>query len=130
MKSKLQNAMISPRKMGLVVNLIKKMSVNGALQCLRVTHKKAAKLLYKCVYSAASNANKDFNLLAIDRIDVGRGQILSRWMPRARGNSNQIKKYCTNLGVYLKEISMELQAQIPIESQEVVNEVADEEEAK
>lgn len=104
MKSKLMGVLISPRKMGLVSELVRSKPVNKALQILRFTNKKGAKILYKVIFSASSNAKKDLTTLVIDSIHIGRGAILKRWLPRARGGSDRIKKYTSNIEVYLKEL--------------------------
>lgn len=110
MRSKLKNVLISPRKMGLVAALIRGMNVSGALQLLRFTNKKAADLLSKGIQSAASNAKKPFNTLRIDKVDVGRGPIYERFIPRGRGGSDTIKKYTTNVSVVLVEEQEGLQS--------------------
>ena len=104
MKSSLKNASISPRKVGLVARLAKRFSkVNEVIDQLRFVKKKAAGLLLKCILSAVSNSKLPSDKLLLVDIKVGRGTISSRFNPRARGNSNRILKYSTNLYISLRE---------------------------
>ena len=52
----LRNLRIAPRKVRLVVNLVKGKPVQYALDLLKVTNKRAAPVVYKMIQSAVANA--------------------------------------------------------------------------
>jgi large subunit ribosomal protein L22 len=56
MKATLKNARISPKKLRVVANLVRGKSVNDGLAMLRLFSKKGGDILYKVLFSAASNA--------------------------------------------------------------------------
>ncbi len=56
MKATLKNARISPKKLRVVANLVRGKSVNDGLAMLRLFPKKGSEILYKVLFSAASNA--------------------------------------------------------------------------
>src|SRR5919206_565245 len=64
-----RNVRISPRKVRLVVDVIRGMPVDRALRQLEVMPQKAAKDVYKCVRSAIANAENNYGL---DPADMSR----------------------------------------------------------
>lgn len=103
MKAILRNARIAPMKTSLVAGMVRGKSVAEALDILRFTPKKAAKILYKVVHSAASNARNNFNQnwddLRITRLVVTKGSTLKRWLPVSRGRSHPILKHSSHITV-------------------------------
>lgn len=103
MKAILRLARISPKKANLVAGMVRGKKVKDALEILEYTPKKAAKLLYKVVRSAAANATNNFkqNLdeLVITRILVTKGPTLKRSIPVSRGRSHPILKRCAHITV-------------------------------
>ena len=95
-KAKLKYIRISPRKVRLVADLVRKMEVNKALDQIKFSGKKSAKPLSKLINSAIANAANNFELdknnLYIKEIRVDEGQTLKRWMPKARGRATPIMK--------------------------------------
>lgn len=98
---------ISPRRMRLVADLVRGKMVNNAIEILRYTNKKSAKLISKTVKSAVSNAEQtkqiDIDTLFIKRIMVDGGPIIKRWLPRAMGRANRVLKHTSHLTVILEE---------------------------
>jgi len=84
-----KNVRISPRKVRLVVEIIRGMPVDRALRQLEVMPQKAAKDVYKCVRSAIANAENNYGLdpadLYVARIWADEAPTLKRWRPRAHG---------------------------------------------
>src|SRR5437868_1981305 len=82
---------ISPRKMRLVTNLVKKMPVEEAILQLQFSNKKAAGMLAKVLRSAVANAENNFSLksedLIVKSVSCDMGQTMKRYMPRARGSA-------------------------------------------
>jgi len=84
-----KNVPRSPRKVRLVVDVVRGRSVNEALAMLRFMPQSAARDVYKVVKSAASNAENnyemDINDLIVSRIYVDEGRTLKRFRARAHG---------------------------------------------
>lgn len=100
---------VSPRKLNLVAQLIRGLSVREALKQLEFSKKRIAGQVGKCVKSAAFNAenNQGLNMdtLVISSITVGKAACMKRIHPRARGRSAQVKKFFSNLYITVAEVS-------------------------
>jgi large subunit ribosomal protein L22 len=103
---------ISPRKVRLVVDAVRHMPIDEALQALRVTQKKAAQVVAKTLQSAVANATNnaklDKNNLVIGSIMVNEGQSLKRFRPSTRGRTHPYKKRGSSLTIILKEKAIPL----------------------
>ncbi|OGD25694.1 50S ribosomal protein L22 [Candidatus Azambacteria bacterium RIFCSPHIGHO2_01_FULL_40_24] len=106
-KFHLNNLRIAPRKVRLVVNLIKKSSALSAQARLKFQNKKAALPVLKLLKSAVSSAVNNFNLssenLYIANIFVDEGQKLKRFRPRAFGRAGAIHKKTSHITLILEE---------------------------
>jgi len=82
---------IAPRKVRLVVDLIRGKRVDEAFAILRHTPKAASPVLEKLLNSAIANAEHNYSLdvnkLVITDAFVNEGPILKRIQPRARGRA-------------------------------------------
>lgn len=96
---------ISPRKVRLVVDSVRNMSVNDALSALRIINKRAAGTIEKTLRSAVANAVNNAKLNALDltiaRIEVTDGQALKRFHPSTRGRVHPYKKRGSNIRIVL-----------------------------
>ncbi len=105
--SKLRYLRISPRKVRLVADLIRKNKVEHAERILNFTVKKAAGPIAKLLKTAVADARNNFHLnpdnLYISRITVDEGPKYKRWRPRSRGMVNQIKKRTSHITLVLEE---------------------------
>ncbi len=97
--AKLNNCPTSPRKMRLVVDLIRGEKVEKALYILKYTNKDAAIRVEKLLLSAIKNwESKNEGLrpeeseLFVKAISVDGGRQLKRLRPRAQGRGNRIRK--------------------------------------
>ena len=97
--AKLRNLKGSPKKMRLVVDMVRGMEVEKALNVLKFSSKKGAGSVEKLLLSAISNwENKnegeraDSSSLIVKSIAVDQGRVLKRWRPAARGSSHRIRK--------------------------------------
>lgn len=103
----LRESAISPQKMRLVANLVKKMRVSKAIEVLNFTNKKAAGILKKVVESAMANAEHnhgaDIDNLHIASIQVNQAPSLKRVRPRAKGRANRITKQYSHVTVTVVE---------------------------
>ena len=97
---------ISPRKLNLVAQSIKGLKATYALEVLKNLNKKAADLLILTLKQGIGNAVNNFNLdkesLVIKKIEVGKGPILKRGQPVARGQWHEILKRTSNLKIFLE----------------------------
>ncbi|MGI4749329.1 MAG: 50S ribosomal protein L22 [Janthinobacterium lividum] len=97
--AKLQNCPTSPRKMRLVVDLIRGENVEKALYILKYTNKEAAIRVEKLLLSAIKNwelknegKRVEENALFVKEISVGGGRQLKRLRPAPQGRGYQIRK--------------------------------------
>lgn len=92
----LRGTRISAQKARLVTRQISGLSVDKALDILRLSPKKAAVLVRKVLESAIANAENnegsDIDELRISEIYVNEGARLKRMRPRAKGRGNRILK--------------------------------------
>ena len=98
---------MSPRKVRLVVDLVRGLAVAEALVLLRFTPKAAAKEVAKVIASAAANAEENYGLSAdelyLARITADKGPTLKRGRPGARGRFKPILKRSSHITVVLAE---------------------------
>lgn len=98
---------ISPRKVRLVADAIRSLSIDEASQVLLVTQKRAARVIAKTLQSAVANAvnnaKLDRNNLVIGSILVSEGQALKRFHPSSRGRVHPYKKRSSHIAIILKE---------------------------
>jgi len=99
---------MSPRKVRLVVDLVRGLPVDKALTQLHFLNKAAALPVRKLLQSAVANAEHNFNLKAdnlfIKNISADGGPIIHRWRPRAFGRAAAIRKRTSHVNITLAEI--------------------------
>lgn len=102
----LRSLRISPRKVRLMIDLIRGMRVHAALAQLMVNKKHAsrpiAKLLQSAIANATNNHQLDENTLKIVKATVDGGAILYRQMPKAFGNVTRIRKRSSHITLVLE----------------------------
>ena len=107
-KAKAKFIRMSPTKIRLVANLIKKLPAMKALDQLAFINKRAAGPVVKLIKSALANAEHNFELaknnLFIKEITVNQGPTLKRWLPRAHGRATPIRKQLSHVNLVLAEI--------------------------
>lgn len=97
---------IAPRKVKIVLNLIRNKPTDEAIAILKHTPKAACEPLEKLLKSAIANAenkNMDVTRLYISECSVDQGPTLKRIRPRARGSANRINKKTSHINLVLKE---------------------------
>ena len=101
----LRNARISPRKVQIVLDLIRNKPVDIALATLDLTPKAASPLLEKLLKSAIAENNHSMNKdnLYVAECFVTAGPIMKRIMPRAQGRAYRILKRTSHITIVLKE---------------------------
>jgi len=103
----LRYARISPRKVKLVLDLIRNKPVGVALGILKNTPKAASEILIKLLNSAIANAENNAGLSA-DRLYVSEayaneGPTLKRIRPRAQGRAFRIRKRTSHITLAVTE---------------------------
>ena len=80
---------IAPRKVRLVVDLIRGKQIGEAVAILQLTPKAASPVVEKVLKSAVANAEHNYDLdinnLVVSEIFVDEGPTLKRFRPRAHG---------------------------------------------
>ncbi len=104
----LRNCPTSPRKMRLVVDLIRGVEVNEALDILRFTPKEAARRVEKLLKSAIANwetKNEGVRLeeanLFVKEAYVDSARILKRLRPAPQGRAHRIRKRSNHVTIVL-----------------------------
>lgn len=98
---------IAPRKMRLVVDLVRGKSVAEALAILKFTPRAGSPVVEKVLKSAIANAennhNMDVDQLFVKEIFVDEGPTLKRFHPRAQGRAFSILKRTSHVTVVVSE---------------------------
>ena len=98
---------ISPRKVGIVCDLIRGKSVAQANAILMATPKAASEVMVKVLKSAASNAENNHQMdpekLYVSACYANPGPIIKRIMPRARGRAYRINKRTSHVTIAVSE---------------------------
>ncbi len=102
----LRYARISPLKARLVLREIQGKDVGDALYLLKVTPKKAARIIENLLKSAVANAEEkglDLDRLYIKKAVADRGPMFRKWLPRAHGRATMIRKRLSHLTIVLAQ---------------------------
>ena len=104
-KAQLRKLRMSPRKVRLVVDVIKGLMVDDALKQLQFSSKHAAQPVKKLLDSAIANAIHNYQAkrdsLIVKNAFVDGGSILYRWLPRAMGRATPIRKRTAHITIVL-----------------------------
>ena len=103
----LKYARIAPRKVQIVLDLIRNKPVDQAMAILKHTPKAACvpleKLLKSAIANAENNHNMDKNNLYVAECFVAPGPVLKRMRPRAQGRAFRVLKRTSHITIALKE---------------------------
>ena len=97
---------IAPRKVKIVLDLIRNKPCDEAMAILKHTPKAACEPLAKLLKSAMANAeNKDMDVsrLYVAACSVDQGPTLKRIRPRDKGRAYRINKKTSHINITLKE---------------------------
>lgn len=99
---------MGPRKVRLVVDLVRGKKVLRALDVLSLLNKKASGPIKKLLESAIANAKHNFSLAAddlkIEKITVDGGPMLKRWMPKAHGRATPVRERTSHIKLVLSVV--------------------------
>ena len=103
----LKYARISPRKVSILLDLIRKQPAAKAKAILQNTSMSGSELLLKLLESAMANAENNNHMdvakLYVAECFVCQGPILKRIRPRAHGRAYEIQKKTSHVTMVLKE---------------------------
>jgi large subunit ribosomal protein L22 len=98
---------IAPRKVRLVVDLIRGKRIEEALAILKFTPRGASPVVEKVLRSAIANAENNHNMdgeaLFVKEVFVDAGPTLKRFHPRAQGRAFSIMKRTSHITVVVAE---------------------------
>lgn len=105
--AKLRMLRSTPRKTMLVANLIRGKNVVDAESILKFTDRRVAAPLLKLLASAKANAVNNHDMfedsLFVHTIQVGPGPTIKRFLPRARGKADLLRKRTSHIVITLEE---------------------------
>ena len=100
--AKLRHARISAQKCRLVVDQIRGLPVDKAVERLQFSNKKAAGVIKKTLESAIANADNggaDIDELIVSKVFVDEGPTFKRIRARAKGRATRILKRTSHITV-------------------------------
>nr|AHW45756.1 ribosomal protein L22 [Candidatus Phytoplasma fragariae]QFQ50767.1 ribosomal protein L22 ['Solanum tuberosum' stolbur phytoplasma]AHW45758.1 ribosomal protein L22 [Candidatus Phytoplasma fragariae]QOW95234.1 ribosomal protein L22 [Candidatus Phytoplasma fragariae]QOW95238.1 ribosomal protein L22 [Candidatus Phytoplasma fragariae] len=102
---------IAPRKVRLVVDLIRGKKIDQAQAILTFTPKASALVVLKLLNSAVANALNNLKLereqLYVKEVFVNEGLRLKRMFPRAKGSGDMIKKRTSHITLVVQTLKEE-----------------------
>jgi large subunit ribosomal protein L22 len=106
-KAIVRHVWIAPRKVRVVLDLIRGRGVEEALTVLRFTPKRASMAVAKAVKSAAANAEQNLDLkrdeLFVAEAFADGGPTMKRWQARQRGRAFEIKQRTSHITVVVRQ---------------------------
>lgn len=106
-KASAKTVRIAPRKVRLVIDLIRGKQVGEAIAILRHTPRAASPVVEKLLKSAIANAEHNYEMdadsLLVSEAFVNEGPTMKRFRPRAMGRASQINKRTSHITVVLTE---------------------------
>ncbi len=107
-KAKATFVRIAPRKVQIVLDLIRNKPADEAMAILKFTPKAACEPVAKLLKSAVANAENNFDMdvtrLYVAECSVSQGPTLKRIRPRAHGRAYRINKKTSHINLVLKEM--------------------------
>jgi len=99
---------VSPLKLNMVASGIRGKKVDTALAELTFSRKRIAREVKKTLESAIANAENNHDLdvddLVVVEAFVGKGMVMKRWRPRARGRVGRIIKPFSRLTIVVRQV--------------------------
>ena len=96
----------SPRKLRLVADAVRPLTVQHALSALSGLTQAAARPMAKAITSATANAkakNIDAGSLIFKALEIGGGPVMKRWHAVSRGQAHGFKKRMSHIRVVLTD---------------------------
>ncbi len=126
--AKLSYLRIAPRKVRLVVDMVRGKAVEEAETILNFTTKRGTIPVLKLLKQAEANAKNNLQLdpanLYISKITVDEGPKYKRWMPRARGQAYEIQKKTSHINIVLDELKVTKKKKVAKKAEKAIAKVA------
>jgi len=110
----LRNCPTSPRKMRLVVDMIRGQEVNRALDILKFSNKEAAVRVEKLLKSAIANWQKknegerlEDNTLVVSEVKVDSGRVIKRLRTAPQGRGHRMQKRSNHVTLVVDKMESE-----------------------
>ena len=98
---------IAPRKVRVVLDLIRSRGVDEALTMLKFTPKRASTAVSKAIKSAAANAEQNLDMkrdeLFVAEAFADEGPTMKRWQARQRGRAFEIKQRTSHITIVVRQ---------------------------
>ena len=98
---------VSPRKVQIVIDLIRGKQVDDALAILMYTPKAASPVVEKLLISAIANAENNLEMdrqsLFVAEVFANQGPTLKRFWSRSHGRADLIKKHTSHITIVLDQ---------------------------
>ena len=106
-RAQVTNVRISPRKVKIVLDLIRNKPVDLAIAIVENTRKSACEPIAKLLKSAVANAENNFSMdpekLYVSECFVCPGMTLKRIMPKGKGSADRIMKRTSHITIAVAE---------------------------
>ena len=106
-RASVKHVRISPRKVSIVLDLIRGQDADKAMAILKYTPKSACEVVSKLLKSAMANAENNHDMyvnnLYVAECLVGPGTTLKRIRPKDHGRAHRILKRTSHITLVLKE---------------------------
>ena len=103
----LKNIRISPQKLNLIAQMIRKETASKAISILQFSKRRISNVVEKALRSAIANAENNHQLdvdrLFVKEAFVGKAITMRRFRPRARGRTGRLRKPFSHLTVVVSE---------------------------
>lgn len=92
---------MSPRKLRLVADAVRKLDLEDAIESLKFVNKRARFPLLKTMKQAVANARQKglSSPLKITKLAIDKGPIYKRWRPVSRGAVHNVQKFTSHITV-------------------------------
>jgi large subunit ribosomal protein L22 len=98
---------LAPRKVQLILDLIRGKKVGEAIAILRHTPKSSSPVVEKLLNSAIANAENNYSMdpnnLVISQAYANQGPTMKRFRPRAQGRASRINKRTSHITIVVSE---------------------------
>lgn len=106
-KAVVRSLRVSPQKLNLVAQSIRGKNVQTALRDLEFSRRRISQQVKVGLESAVANAENNHQLdvdrLVVSEATVGKGMVMKRWRPRARGRMARILKPFSSITLVVRE---------------------------
>ena len=122
----LKSIKVSPKKLNIIISPIRGLNAEKALNYLSFSQKRISYQIKKALQSAIANAENNHQLdvdkLYVHEASVGKGLVMKRFRPRAKGRGVRILKRFSNLTIKLKEQKEQIKKKTKDKEKNIKNE--------